>query len=76
MDLMILHVIVCWQCVAVCCSVLQCVAVSLANLKSHVSHDSSENESQLKIKWHRILRLFLKTFNSVPGVPGFSMELQ
>ena len=27
--------------------------------------------SQLQIGWHRILRLFLKTFNLVPGVPGF-----
>jgi len=28
--------------------------------------------SQLRIAWHRILRLFLKTFDLVPGVPGFS----
>ena len=27
--------------------------------------------SQLQIGWHSILRLFLKTFNFVPGVPGF-----
>jgi len=30
--------------------------------------------SQLQIVWHSILRLFLKTFNSVPGVPGFSWD--
>jgi len=29
--------------------------------------------SQLQIGWHSISRLFLKTFNLVPGVPGFSM---
>jgi len=28
--------------------------------------------SQLQIKGYKILRLFLKTFTSVPGVPGFS----
>ena len=27
--------------------------------------------SQLQIGWHRIWRLFLKTFNLVPGEPGF-----
>ena len=26
---------------------------------------------QLPMGWHRILRLFLKTFNWVPGAPGF-----
>ena len=30
--------------------------------------------SQLQIGWHSILRLFLKTFNLVPGVPGFSWD--
>jgi len=30
--------------------------------------------SQLQIGWHRFLRLFLKTFNLVPGVPGFSWD--
>ena len=30
--------------------------------------------SQLQIRWHSILRLFLKTFNLVPGVPGFSWD--
>ena len=29
---------------------------------------------QLQIGWHSILRLFLKTFNFVPGVPGFSLD--
>jgi len=32
--------------------------------------------SRLQIGWHTILRLFLKTFNSTPGVPGFSLDLQ
>ena len=31
--------------------------------------------SWLQIGWHSILRLFLKTFNLVPGVPGFSWDL-
>ena len=31
--------------------------------------------SRLQIRWHRILRFFLKTFNVVAGVPGFSWEL-
>jgi len=30
--------------------------------------------SQLQIGWHSILRLFLKTFDWVPGVPGFSRD--
>jgi len=30
--------------------------------------------SQLQIGWHSILTLFLKTFNLVPGVPGFSWD--
>jgi len=30
---------------------------------------------QLQIGWHRIWRLFLKTFNLVPGVPKFSWDL-
>ena len=30
--------------------------------------------SQLQIGWHSILRLFLKAFNLVPGVPGFSWD--
>ena len=33
------------------------------------------NYGQLHIGWHRILRLFLKTFSLVPGVPGFSWDL-
>ena len=31
--------------------------------------------SQLQIGWHSTVRLFLKTFNLVPGVPGFSWDL-
>jgi len=31
--------------------------------------------SQLQIGWHIIWRLFLKTFNLVPGVAGFSWDL-
>ena len=34
-----------------------------------------ENYSRLQIGWNRILRLFLKTFNLVPRVPGFSWDL-
>ena len=30
--------------------------------------------NQLQIGWHSILRLFLQTFNFVPGVPGFSWD--
>jgi len=30
--------------------------------------------SQLQIGWHRILRLLLKTFDLVPGVPRFSWD--
>jgi len=30
--------------------------------------------SQLQIEWHTILRLFLKTFDLVPDVPGFSLD--
>jgi len=36
-----------------------------------VTHTASY--SPLHIGWHRILRIFLKTFNLVPGVPGFSI---
>ena len=38
---------------------------------SHVAN----TYSQLQIGWHSILRLFLKTFNLVPDVPGFSWDL-
>jgi len=31
--------------------------------------------SRLQIAWHRTLRWFLKRFNLVPGVPGFSCDL-
>jgi len=31
--------------------------------------------SRLQIRWHRILRLFLKTLNLVPGVPEFSWSV-
>jgi len=31
--------------------------------------------SQLQIVWNRIWRLFLKTFNFVPGVPGLLWDL-
>jgi len=31
--------------------------------------------NQLQIGWHRILRIFLKSFNLVPGVPRFSWDL-
>ena len=31
--------------------------------------------SRLQIGWHRILRIFLKTFNLVLGIPGFSSYL-
>jgi len=31
--------------------------------------------SRLQIGWQKILRLFLETFNLVPGVPGFSWDL-
>jgi len=38
--------------------------------KSHVAN----TYSQMQIGWHSILRLFLKTFNLVPDVPGFSWD--
>ena len=44
-----------------CCSVFQGVSVCAYSL--------------LQTGWHRILRLILKTFNLVPGVPGFSWDL-
>jgi len=31
--------------------------------------------SRLQIGWHRILKLFLKTFNLVPGVAGFPWDV-
>ena len=46
------------------------------SIKTLLSSVFSETRySRLQIVWHRILRLFLKTFNSVPGVPGFSRDL-
>ena len=36
--------------------------------------DTTALYSQLQIGWHSILRLFRKTFNLVPGVPGFSWD--
>jgi len=32
------------------------------------------SDSQLQIGWHRILGLFPKTFNLVPGAPEFSWD--
>ena len=59
------------QCVVACCSVLQYVAVCYARDHSNSSHVGVVDiYSQLQIGWHRIWRLFLKTFNLVPGLPG------
>jgi len=38
-------------------------------------HKSLLLYSHLQIGWHSILTLFLKTFNLVPGAPGFSWDL-
>jgi len=35
---------------------------------------SISSYSQLQIGWHSILRFFLKTFDLVPGVLGFSWD--
>jgi len=43
---------------------------------SSLSQDSTwMSYSRLQIGLHRILRLFLKTSDLVPGVPGFSWDL-
>ena len=64
------------QCVADCCSVLQCVAdccsvfwwprCLFAKAPVYYRH------SPFQIGWPKILRFFRKTFNLVPGEPGFS----
>jgi len=37
--------------------------------------DATQIHSRVQIGWQKILRLFLKTFNLVPGEPGFSWDL-
>jgi len=48
-------------------------AVPLHRVRSPCTH-TTPSYSQLQIGWHRIWRLFLKTFNLVPGVPWLSWD--
>jgi len=64
--------------VRVCACVYACVhaCVRVCDVFRHrvlyeCSAQMSGMYSRLQIGWHRILRLFLKTFYLVPGVPGF-----
>jgi len=51
------------------------VDLSSQLVKSSYQHKCrTRTYSQLQIGWHRILRLFLKTFNLVPGIPGFLLN--
>ena len=46
-----------------------------AHTRVYIQNSNTYLYSQLQKGWHRILRPFLKTFNLVPGVPGFPREL-
>jgi len=64
-------------CACVCVREEECVCVYVRQTNRKLECKKvliSNRYSQLQIGWHRIWRLFLKTFNLVPNVPGFSWD--